>query len=488
MKMLSELLNMLPASLNIPDVTVSGVKLDSRQVANGDLFIAIPGYETDGRAYIDAAIDQGAVAVIAESPGLAVEQRRGAVVVGFSGVREHLSEIAGNFFEHPSKDMTVIGVTGTNGKTSVTHIIAQLAQRLGRESAVIGTTGSGLIGRLLPERHTTPDAVTIQQRLATLKAEGAELVAMEVSSHALVQRRVDALQFAAAAITNISRDHLDYHGTMDNYVAAKQRLFTDFGVQHRIVNADDAVLANWYKEHGAELWVTLNDASLEPSLKASGLQFHEEGSAFELSWQGQSYAIETPLLGRFNIYNVLTAIATLLSLGYKPGDLANACKQLMPVPGRMEAFHNQHSPLVVVDYAHTPDALDQVLRALRLHCKGKLWCVFGCGGDRDRGKRPQMGKVAADSADVVVVTDDNPRTEPSEQIIDDILAGIAEKDKVNVWPGRREAVIRAMQEAQQDDVVLLAGKGHEDYQVIGTQRVDYNERAVVSDWLQGDCA
>ena len=160
----------------------------------------------------------------------------------------------------------------------------------------------------------------------------------------------------------------------------------------------------------------------------------------------------------------------------------------MPVPGRMEAFHNQHSPLVVVDYAHTPDALDQVLRALRLHCKGKLWCVFGCGGDRDRGKRPQMGKVAADSADVVVVTDDNPRTEPSEQIIDDILAGIAEKDKVKVWPGRREAVIRAMQEAQQDDVVLLAGKGHEDYQVIGTQRVDYNERAVVSDWLQGDCA
>jgi len=234
--------------------------------------------------------------------------------------------------------------------------------------------------------------------------------------------------------------------------------------------------------------VTLNDSSLEPSLKASGLQFHEEGSTFELSWQGQSYAIETPLLGRFNIYNVLTAIATLLSLGYKLSDLANACKQLMPVPVRMEAFHNQHSPLVVVDYAHTPDALDQVLRALRLHCKGKLWCVFGCGGDRDRGKRPQMGKVAADSADVVVVTDDNPRTEPSEQIIDDILAGIAEKDKVKVWPGRREAVIRAMQEAQQDDVVLLAGKGHEDYQVIGTQRVDYNERAVVSDWLQGDCA
>ncbi|ATZ72822.1 UDP-N-acetylmuramoyl-L-alanyl-D-glutamate--2,6-diaminopimelate ligase [Idiomarina sp. X4] len=488
MKALSELLTMLPASLNIPEVTVSGVKLDSRQVANGDLFIAVPGYETDGRAYIDAAIDQGAVAVVAESPGLAVEQRRGAVVVGFSGVREHLSEIAGNFFDHPSKGMTVVGVTGTNGKTSVTHIIAQLAQRVGRESAVIGTTGSGLIGRLLPERHTTPDAVTIQQRLATLKAEGAELVAMEVSSHALVQRRVDALKFAAAAITNISRDHLDYHGTMDNYIAAKQRLFTDFGVQHRIVNADDAVLTRWHKDNGAELWVTLNPSSLAPSLTASGLQFHEQGSTFNISWQGLSYNVETPLLGRFNVYNVLTAVATLLSLGYELSELAGACKQLMPVPGRMEAFHNQHSPLVVVDYAHTPDALDQVLKALRLHCKGQLWCVFGCGGDRDRGKRPQMGKVAADSADVVVVTDDNPRTEPSEQIIDDILAGIAEKDKVKVWPGRREAVLKAMQEAKPDDVVLLAGKGHEDYQVIGTQRIDYNERAVVSEWLQGDCA
>lgn len=488
MIMLAELLNMLPASLAIPEVTVSGVKLDSRQVANGDLFIAIPGYETDGRVYIDAAIEQGAVAIIAESPELAVEQHQGVAVVGFSGVREHLSEIAGNFFGHPSKSMTVIGVTGTNGKTSVTHIIAQLAQRIGKESAVIGTTGSGLIGRLLPERHTTPDAVTIQQRLATLKAEGAELVAMEVSSHALVQRRVESLKFTAAAVTNISRDHLDYHGTMENYIAAKQRLFTDFGIEHLIVNADDPALFHWHKNNGSELWVTVNDSSLEPHLKASTLQFDEEGSKFEVSWQGQSCAIEAQLLGRFNVYNLLTAMAALLSVGYELNDLARACQYLVPVPGRMEAFHNQHSPLVVVDYAHTPDALDQVLKALRLHCKGKLWCVFGCGGDRDRGKRPQMGKVAADSADVVVITDDNPRTEPSEQIINDVLAGIAEKDKVNVWPGRRDAVVRAMQEAQPGDVVLLAGKGHEDYQVIGTQRVDYNERAVVSDWLQGDCA
>lgn len=488
MMKLAELLTMLPASFSIPDVTVSGIKLDSRQVANGDVFVAIPGYETDGRAYIDAAIDAGAVAIIAEAPGLAVEHRRGAVVIGFSGVREHLSHIAGIFFGHPSEKMQLVGVTGTNGKTSVTHIMAQLAKSLGMEAAVIGTTGSGLIGRLLPERHTTPDAVTVQQRLATLLAEGAELVAMEVSSHALIQRRVEALHFSAAVITNISRDHLDYHGTMENYVAAKQRLFADFDVQKRVVNADDDTLCRWEQDNLADLWVSLNDSSLEPCLHATGLQFHEQGSVFQLNWQGESCAVNSPLLGRFNVYNLLCAVAVLLKLNKPLSAIGEACRSLQPVPGRMEAFHNNQSPLVVVDYAHTPDALHQVLSALRLHCKGRLWCVFGCGGDRDRGKRPQMGKVAADYADVVVVTDDNPRTEPAEQIIEDILTGIADKKQVKVWSGRREAVIRAMQEAEQDDVVLLAGKGHEDYQVIGTQRVDYNERAVVSEWLQGDCA
>lgn len=488
MMKLAELLTMLPASFSIPDVTVSGIKLDSRQVANGDVFVAIPGYETDGRAYIDSAIDAGAVAIITEAPGLAIEHRRGVVIVGFSGVREHLSHIAGTFFGHPSEKMKLIGVTGTNGKTSVTHIIAQLSKALGTEAAVIGTTGSGLIGRLLPERHTTPDAVTVQQRLATLLAEGAQLVAMEVSSHALIQRRVEALHFAAAVITNMSRDHLDYHGTMDNYVAAKQRLFADFGVKKRVVNADDDILCRWDQEDLADLWISLNDSPLEPCIHATGLKFHEQGAVFQLNWQGESCIIETPLLGRFNVYNLLCAVAVLLKLNQPLSAIGKACSSLQPVPGRMEAFQNNQSALVVVDYAHTPDALHQVLSALRLHCKGRLWCVFGCGGDRDRGKRPQMGKVAADYADVVVVTDDNPRTEPSEQIIEDILTGIADKERVKVWPGRREAVIRAMQEAEREDVVLLAGKGHEDYQVIGTQRLDYNERAVVSEWLQGDCA
>lgn len=488
MKLLADLLPMLPDSLEIPDVTVSGIKLDSRQVANGDVFVAVPGYETDGRAYIDTAIDSGAVAVITEAPAIGVEHRRGAVVVGFSGVKEHLSRIAGLFFDEPSKQLTLVGVTGTNGKTSVTHMVAQLAQSLGIESAVIGTTGSGLIGRLLPERHTTPDAVTVQQRLATLRAEGAKLVAMEVSSHALVQRRVEALQFEAAAITNISRDHLDYHGSLSNYVAAKQRLFTEFQVPHRVINADDDALTRWSNDGLGDLWISLGDTTFSPCLQATNVVFHEHGARFQLRWQGQSHAVETRLLGAFNLYNLLSAVAVLLSLDTSLPDLVKACEQLVPVPGRMESFKNDTSALIVVDYAHTPDALHQVLSALRQHCKGRLWCVFGCGGDRDRGKRPQMGKVAADYADVVVVTDDNPRTESAEHIIEDIISGIADKARVNVWPGRQDAVIRAMQEAQQDDVVLLAGKGHEDYQVIGTRHVDYNERAVVSEWLKGACA
>lgn len=488
MKLLADLLPMLPGSLEIPDVTVSGIKLDSRQVANGDVFVAVPGYETDGRAYIDNAIDSGAVAVITEAPDTGIEYRRGAVVVGFPGVKEQLSHIAGLFFNEPSKQLTLVGVTGTNGKTSVTHMVAQLAQSLGIESAVIGTTGSGLIGRLLPERHTTPDAVTLQQRLATLRAEGAKLVAMEVSSHALVQRRVEALQFQAAAITNISRDHLDYHGSVSNYTAAKQRLFTEFQVPHRVINADDNALRDWSHQGLGDRWISLEHTDFSPCLQATDVVFHEHGARFQLQWQGHSYAVETALLGRFNVYNLLSAIALLLSLDTPLPDLIRACERLVPVPGRMESFKNDTSALIVVDYAHTPDALHQVLSALRLHCKGRLWCVFGCGGDRDRGKRPQMGKVAADYADVVVVTDDNPRTELAEHIIEDIISGIADKDRVNVWPGRRDAVIRAMQEAKRDDVVLLAGKGHEDYQVIGTRRVDYNERAVVSDWLKGACA
>ena len=479
---LRELLPPLP--MPVPNVEVSGIKLDSRQVANGDLFVAVPGYVTDGRDYMDKAITAGARAILAEGPSLRSETKNGVVCLYMPGVKEQLSEIAGRFFHHPSKQATVVGVTGTNGKTSVTHLAAQLAEKLGHRAAVIGTTGSGLIGQLLPEKHTTPDAVTVQQRLSTLVAEGADFIAMEVSSHALVQRRVEALHFEAAVATNISRDHLDYHGSMTHYVDAKRRLFEDFELNHRIINIDDSYLAGWIDGTADVLSISLL-GNERAHIQVSELAFAEHGTTFTLSYQGCSAQFATPLLGRFNVYNVVSAVAIMLAQQHSLATVAEHCRTLTPVPGRMEAFQAGDSPLVVVDYAHTPDALQQVLQALRLHCKGKLWCVFGCGGDRDRGKRPQMGQVAAEYADRVVVTDDNPRTEAPQQIIADIMAGIADKRKVHSMEGRRQAVLDTIERAAKDDVVLLAGKGHEDYQVIGQERIDYNERQLVQDWISG---
>ncbi len=479
---LRELLPPLP--MPVPNVEVSGIKLDSRQVANGDLFVAVPGYVTDGRDYMDKAITAGARAILAEGPSLRSETKNGVVCLYMPGVKEQLSEIAGRFFHHPSKQATVVGVTGTNGKTSVTHLAAQLAEKLGYRAAVIGTTGSGLIGQLLPEKHTTPDAVTVQQRLSTLVAEGADFIAMEVSSHALVQRRVEALHFEAAVATNISRDHLDYHGSMTHYVDAKRRLFEDFELNHRIINIDDSYLAGWIAGTADVLSISLL-GNERAHIQVSELAFAEHGTTFTIRYQGRSAQFATPLLGRVNVYNVVSAVAIMLAQQHSLATVAEHCRTLTPVPGRMEAFQAGDSPLVVVDYAHTPDALQQVLQALRLHCKGKLWCVFGCGGDRDRGKRPQMGQVAAEYADRVVVTDDNPRTEAPQQIIADIMAGIADKRKVHSMEGRRQAVLDTIERAAKDDVVLLAGKGHEDYQVIGQERIDYNERQLVQDWISG---
>ena len=489
--MLNQLLAMIHKPL--PQVAVSGIKLDSRQVANGDLFVAVPGYLSDGRDFIQQAIESGAAAVLAEAESVAIDYQHNVPVIRMPAVKEQLSAIAGRFFKHPSQQARVIGVTGTNGKTSVTHLVAQLAKLIGYEAAVIGTTGSGLIGHLLPEKHTTPDAVTVQQRLATLVAEGAQWIAMEVSSHALVQRRVEALTFSAVAATNISRDHLDYHGTMDNYVRAKYRLFTDFDSHRQVLNVDDVMLQQWRDDNPKAIATSLLNTPAGTSLVATNIRYHADGTAFDAVYtradgEQETAAVHSPLLGQFNVYNLLTALAVGVSQGEVLAKLADACSQLQPVPGRMEAFQNSQSALIVVDYAHTPDALQQVLQALRKHCRGKLWCVFGCGGDRDRGKRPQMGQIAVEYADEVVVTDDNPRTEPPEQIIADILTGTGNQKRTRVLRGRREAVLDTIARAGSDDVVLLAGKGHEDYQVIGDEQVDYNERAIVADWLRGDCA
>ncbi|EKE85340.1 UDP-N-acetylmuramoyl-L-alanyl-D-glutamate--2,6-diaminopimelate ligase [Idiomarina xiamenensis] len=426
--------------LSLPEQQVTGIKLDSRQVAGGDLFIAVPGYQSDGRDYIDAAIDAGAAAIFADYSHAEVSYRHGVPIIHIPQLKPQLSAIAGRFYQQPSARMQLVGVTGTNGKTSVTHLMAQLAKLCGHAAAVIGTTGSGMIGRLLPEQHTTPDAVTVQQRLNSLAAEGAQLTAMEVSSHALVQWRAEALQFKAVVATNISRDHLDYHGTLEAYAQAKQRLFSELSSTVQVLNSDDARLRAWASLCD-NLWTYgLADGDAEHHSQALNIRYQDGNTCFDWQLDGESLGVSSPLLGEFNVYNLLAALTALAALGYSRQALSQACQQLLPVPGRMEGFQAPQQPLVVVDYAHTPDALQQILTAVRRHCRGKLWCVFGCGGDRDRGKRPQMGRVAAELADRVVVTDDNPRTEDPQQIVNDILTGIGNRQHVTVQLGRQQAV------------------------------------------------
>lgn len=471
--------------LELPDHLVAGLQLDSRQVAAGDAFVAVPGYQTDGRDYIDAAIEAGAQVVLAESESVGVSMRANAVLVELPQLKNQLSFIAARFYGEPARRLAVVGVTGTNGKTSVTYLVAQLLNNLGCKAGVIGTTGSGFPGHLLAESHTTPDAIAVQQRLAQLLAEGAQAVAMEVSSHALVQRRVEAIRFKVGVATNISRDHLDYHGTMSNYAGAKRRLFTELDTEISILNVDDAALTAWLPDRTDSWRISCQLQQHPQAVWASAIEFADHGTSIQLHVAEQTYAVQSPLLGGFNVYNLLAAMTAVHALGYDLADIVAVVPQLHAVPGRIETFSaGPKRPLVIVDYAHTPDALQQVLIALRRHCRGQLWCVFGCGGDRDRGKRPQMGAVAAKYADRVVITDDNPRGEPAAQIIADIVAGIMHREHVQLQHGREQAVIGAMQNAQPGDIVLLAGKGHEDYQIIGQQRLPYNERAIVAAWVE----
>ena len=483
---LRELLPDSPQQL--PDVQVSALKLDSRQIAHGDCFVAVPGYQVDGRNFIKQAVAAGASAVLQQANSFSVDLSGAVPLICVPHLAEQLSAIAGRFYAQPASRVKVVGVTGTNGKTTVTHLLAQLYQSLDQSAAVLGTLGSGFIDALLAEKNTTPDPITVQSRLAGLANEGAQMVAMEVSSHALVQGRVRALEFAAVVATNVSRDHLDYHGSMESYAAAKEDLFTQYPTRARIYNLDDKVVQAWYSRSPGNAFAYSTQAGADidnPNvLSATAIEYHDNGASFTLHWQGRSYPASSPLLGEFNVSNTLAAVLVMLADGYQLTQVIPQLAALKPVAGRMETFSAPGQPLAIVDYAHTPDALEQVLKAARRHCKGQLWCVFGCGGDRDRGKRPQMGAVASQCADIIVVTDDNPRTEEPAAIIADVVSGVVGKAKVIQYPGRRDAVLAALAQAGADDVVVMAGKGHEDYQVIGTQSIDYDERKVVQQFMQ----
>jgi UDP-N-acetylmuramoyl-L-alanyl-D-glutamate--2,6-diaminopimelate ligase len=449
--------------------------LDSRKVRPGDLFLAVPGLAQDGRDHIADAIARGATAVAYEAEGSSVVSAKGAELVPLRGLAGQLSAIAGRFYGEPSRGVRLVGVTGTNGKTSVSQLLAQALELLGERCGIVGTLGSGFFDALQSGRHTTPDPIAVQATLADLKQAGARAVAMEVSSHGLDQGRVAALDFDVAVYTNLSRDHLDYHGTMEAYGAAKAKLFAWPDLKCRVINLDDEFgrqLAS-QKHESRLIGYSLSDASAY--LFCRGARFDDHGvQASLITPQGEGH-LRSPLLGRFNLSNLLAVVGALLGLNYGLDQILRVLPQLQGPVGRVQRFGGQQLPLVVVDYAHTPDALEKVLEALRPHVTGRLLCLFGCGGDRDRGKRPLMAAVAERLADVVLVTDDNPRSEDPAQIVADIRAGFAKPEAAEFVHGRGDAIARLVAAAQVGDVVLLAGKGHEDYQEIAGVRHAFSD-------------
>lgn len=475
----------------LQSIEITDMVLDSRAVKPGCLFVALKGHQTDGRQFIAQSIAQGAVCVLAEADcaeqHLQLTWQDNVPVVAFYQLSSQLSALAGLFYAEPSKQLCLVGVTGTNGKTTVSQLLAQWVALLGQSSAVMGTIGNGLLGQVTPALNTTGSALEIQRNLAQFVQQGADFAAIEVSSHGLVQHRVEALHFAAAVFTNLSRDHLDYHQTMQHYAAAKYRLFEQLSVSHLIINADDPVGQQWLTALPQAVAVGLEPdyvVAQKKFVKATALEFNAQGLAIEFESTWGKGKLQANLVAEFNASNLLLALATLLALGYPLEKLLATAPQLKPVCGRMEILTAPHKPMVIVDYAHTPDALQKALQAARRHCQGQLWCLFGCGGDRDTGKRPLMGNIAERYADQVVITDDNPRTEQPERIIRDILQGLTDPLHATVIHGRELALQYAISHAKADDVILVAGKGHEDYQIIGQTKFHFSDQAIINDLLQ----
>ncbi|WP_273208072.1 UDP-N-acetylmuramoyl-L-alanyl-D-glutamate--2,6-diaminopimelate ligase [Marinobacter subterrani] len=474
---LSTLLQGIVAVPSVFDVTIHGLKSDSRDVVSGDAFIALAGASSPADFYVDSAIRAGATVILLESDRPAeCSERQGALVVPVAGLRGLVGCIADRFFEHPSQRLRLIGVTGTNGKTSVCQYVAQLLKETGTPCGILGTLGYGMPGALHPATHTTPDAVQVNRVLSRVLKQGGRAAVMEVSSHALDQGRIDNLTMTGAVFTNLTRDHLDYHGSMEAYGEAKARLFEREELHFAVINFDDPFGRQLHEQLTGKcdrVRYSLHESQTELWLR----EFRPTDEGFEAEVDGEwgRFEIAVPLMGSFNASNVLAAMATVLTLGVPVERVQQAAARLTPPPGRLERFGGANGVRVVVDYAHTPDALANALAALRPHVAGDLVCVFGCGGDRDAGKRPEMAAESEKLANRVIVTDDNPRSEDPAAIARDIMAGFAEPEKVAVIHDRAEAIRTAIRSATPDDLVLIAGKGHEAYQEIAGQKYPFSD-------------
>ncbi|MBV9576088.1 MAG: UDP-N-acetylmuramoyl-L-alanyl-D-glutamate--2,6-diaminopimelate ligase [Gammaproteobacteria bacterium] len=468
------------------DCSISGLSLDSRQIKPGDLFFAMKGAHVDGHHYILDAMALGASAVLIEAQhdiSVPSNYPQTIPIVPIKNLSEKIGFIAARFYDYPANKLRMIGVTGTSGKTSCTHFIAQLLQLLQIPCGLIGTLGSGFLNHLTETGLTTPDALTLHSSLHTLCHAGAEVIAMEVSSHSIDQGRINGIPFEVGIFTNLSQDHLDYHGDMQTYANVKKRFLAELPTQHIVLNADDHYGSQWISELSLQksVFVYSLQQSLStlpahlPVIGCRQIKTVAQGITADIYTPWGEGPLFLPLIGQFNLSNALAALTALCILGVPLAQILNSLSQLQAVPGRMQTLGGENKPVVVVDYAHKPDALAQVLKTLRAHTKGQLWCVFGCGGERDRGKRPLMASIAEQWADRVIVTNDNPRHENPEEIVADIVKGFTHPERVAIELNRSKAIENCIQWAKAGDCILIAGKGAEHYQQIGDVKLPFDD-------------
>lgn len=474
---------------------IQHISLDSRAVAKQDAFLAYVGFNNDARNYFAQAAERGAKAIVYESENLQPEQQQwlqqhtDIQQFAVANLIDKLPKLAKDFYGNPSQHQHIIGVTGTNGKSSIVHGLTQLYSMLNEPTAMIGTLGIGRIDELSKNRFTTPDAVITQRTLREFADAGIETVCMEVSSHALLQDRVANVAIDTAIFTNLTRDHLDYHQTMQAYGEAKSRLYKFDSVEHVIVNLDDPWLfeqLNHIPLGKLVVGITLQNKShprVAKLFSVRDIQNNDQEQVFTLQTEAQQFTVRTPLLGTFNVSNVVAMLAAVHLDGFALEEVAPLLARLQVVPGRLQRVSNPAQPLVVVDFAHTPDAMKNALLTLKPHCNGKMICVFGCGGERDRGKRQLMGEVAQHHCDKIIVTDDNPRNEDPTQIAQHILQGIQQHNDVVVMHDRKQAIQHAIDKAGPNDCVLIAGKGHETTQTAGGIEFEFNDVAVAKECL-----
>lgn len=491
MMRLSELLknvSVIPEGL---DRDVVGLTLDSRCVFKGDVFLAIKGTQMDGCKFASEAVSRGATAILIDSTTdvSTLNIAHSIPVIAIPHLQQHIPILAARYYGEPVNKLKLIGVTGTSGKTSCTHFIAEVLHSQHISCGIVGTLGSGLYGHLVETGLTTPDAVTLQKTFYEFVQTGAQHVAMEVSSHSIDQGRINDLPFEIGIFTNLTQDHLDYHSTMQAYADVKFRFLNEFPVKHLVINVDDRYGALWVKRLGKDrsVYTFSTDASYQANtnhiycenviLDLRGIQ-----ATVHTPWGSGQMAL--PLVGQFNLSNALAALIALCLSGLSLATVLAAMKQIRPVPGRMQSLGGNGKPVVVVDYSHKPDALEKVLQALRHHTQGKLICVFGCGGDRDAGKRPLMAKIAENLADRVIVTNDNPRHEAPDAILHDIMQGFVHPELVQIELDRAKAIQKGIQSAAANDCVLIAGKGAEHYQQIGDQKLPFDDVTSAEKWLE----